>query len=207
MLAVGISGNVASGKTTVADRWRDAGVPVIDADRIGHAVLEEDAGARDALVQEFGRQILGPDGRIDRAALGERAFESPERTARLNAIVHPPLLERLDQRIEAAREKGHPVVAVDAALLFEFNLDEAMDLVVLVTAPEDLRARRLRESRDLSQERIERIMASQLSDTEKLDGSDYVIVNDGTLEDLRARADEVLEEILNPISNRMEEEE
>lgn len=204
---VGITGNVASGKTTVADRWREAGVPVIDADRIGHEVLDEDEEVRDTLVAEFGREILGGDGRIDRGALGERAFATPEWTRRLNAIVHPPLLDRLDRRLEEAREEGHLLVAVDAALLFEFHLDEVLDLIVLVTAPEGLRARRLRECRGLSEERIERIMASQLSDSEKLDESDYVIVNDGTLEDLRAHADAVLEDMRNGIGHGTEEEE
>jgi dephospho-CoA kinase len=180
---------------------------VIDADRVGHEVLADDASAREALVREFGAGILDAGGRIDRSALGERAFRTPEATARLNAIVHPPLLSRLDRRLAEAAEAGHPVVAVDAALLFEFHLDEAMDEIVLVTAPEALRARRLAQSRSLSAERIERLMASQLSDSEKLDDSDYVIVNDGTLEDLVARADEVLEAIRNDIPNGTEEEE
>lgn len=199
MTSVGLTGNVASGKTTVAERWRKAGIPVIDADAIGHAVLAEDAGVREALVKEFGGGILDYDERIDRTLLGERAFTTESGIDRLNAIVHPPLLERLDDELAAAAAREEPLVVVDAALVFEFHLDEALDQVVLVTAPREVRADRLRLERGLSDERIEAIMAAQLSDTDKIDQSDYVIVNDGTPEALYASADTVLAAILEEI--------
>lgn len=206
MIRVGLTGNAASGKTTVAGYWRDAGVPVIDADRIGHDVLAEDARVREGLVQAFGHGILDGAGQIDRRALGERAFATPDGVRRLNALVHPPLLERLDRALEEAEAAGHPVAAVDAALVFEFNLDEALDRIVLVTAPEERRARRLREKRGMSALQIERLMAAQLSDTEKISDSDHVIVNDGTLDDLRHRAEEVLETIRSDCTHTYEEE-
>ncbi|MBW3661342.1 MAG: dephospho-CoA kinase [Gemmatimonadetes bacterium] len=192
MLTVGLTGNVASGKTTVAERWRRAGVPVIDADAIGHAVLADDAAVRAELVKEFGGGILDPDEEIDRRLLGERAFATSEGVERLNDIVHPPLLERLDDALSGLDERGEERAIVDAALVFEFHLNEALDRVVLVTAPRETRKVRLRRERSLPDERIEAIMAAQLSDTDKIDESDYVIVNDGTLEDLYARADAVI---------------
>jgi dephospho-CoA kinase len=192
---VGLTGNVASGKTTVADRWREAGVTVVDADRLGHAVLAEDAEAREALVVEFGRGILGPDGRIDRAALAEAAFSRPGRVHKLNAIVHPPLLERLDAELARAREAGAQLAVVDAALVFEFGLGEVLDLLVLVTAPADVREERLRLSRGMDAERFRRITETQMPDEEKAASCDYVIVNDGSIERLRAEADAVLDAI------------
>jgi dephospho-CoA kinase len=192
MLTVGLTGNVASGKSTVADRWRESGVTVIDADRLGHAVLEEDAEAREALVREFGGGILGADGRIDRAALGEAAFAAPGRIASLNAIVHPPLLERLDRELEQARETGAELAVVDAALVFEFGLGEVLDAIVLVTAPTRIREERLREARGMDAERFARIMETQMPDEEKVEACDYVIVNDGSIDRLRAEADAVL---------------
>ncbi|HET6638521.1 MAG TPA: dephospho-CoA kinase [Gemmatimonadota bacterium] len=192
MMTVGLTGNVASGKTTVADRWRESGVTVIDADRLGHAVLEEDAEAREALVREFGGGILGPDGRIDRRALGEAAFSVTGRVASLNAIVHPPLLERLDRELEQARESGAELAVVDAALVFEFGLGEVLDAIVLVTAPARIREERLREARGMDAERIARIMETQMPDEEKVEACDYVIVNDGSIDRLRAEADAVL---------------
>jgi dephospho-CoA kinase len=207
MMTVGLTGNVASGKTTVADRWRESGVTVIDADRLGHAVLEEDAEARAALVREFGDGILGVDGAIDRAALGEAAFAAPQRTASLNAIVHPPLLERLDGELARAREAGAELSVVDAALVFEFGLGEVLDAIVLVTAPAALREERLRETRGMDAERFARIMETQIPDEEKVEACDYVIVNDGSIERLRAEADAVLAAIRDSMDEYDEGEE
>ncbi len=200
MITVGLTGNVAGGKTVVADRWREAGIAVIDADRLGHAVLTEDSVAQKALVETFGTEIVGRNGSIDRVALGARAFRSPEATARLNAIVHPPLLERLDREIDASRREGHRVVVVDAALIFEFGIPENLDRVVLVTAPRELRAERLARQRNLSPERIEELMAAQMPDAEKVDRSDYVIVNDGPIELLLDKADAVMADIQEEVS-------
>ena len=188
MLTVGLTGNVASGKTTVADRWRELGVTVVDADRLGHEVLEEDAEAREALVAEFGSGILEPGGGIDRTALGDAAFASPARVARLNAIVHPPLLERLDQELERARVAGVELAVIDAALVFEFGLD----VLVLVTARSSAREERLRRSRGMDAERFRRVMETQIPDDEKVEACDYVIMNDGSIDQLRERADAVL---------------
>ena len=200
MITVGLTGNIAGGKTVVAERWRDAGVAVIDADRLGHAVLTDDGEAQAALIETFGAEILDADGSIDRVALGTRAFRSPDDTARLNAIVHPPLLERLEREIDAARREGHRTVVIDAALIFEFGIPEDLDRIVLVTAPRELRAERLARQRGLSPKRIEKLMAAQVPDIEKVDRSDYVIVNDGSIELLRKKADAVLADIREEVS-------
>jgi dephospho-CoA kinase len=192
VLTVGLTGNVASGKTTVADRWREAGVTVVDADRLGHDVLAEDEEARQALIAEFGSGILDAGGGIDRDTLGREAFASPERVARLNAIVHPPLLERLDGELTRAREAGEELAVVDAALVFEFGLAAILDILVLVTAPEGMREERLRLERGMDAERFRRIGETQTPDAEKVSASDFVIVNDGSIEELRAEADAVL---------------
>jgi dephospho-CoA kinase len=194
VLTIGLTGNVASGKTTVADRWRERGALVIDADRLGHEVLRDDLAARAALVEAFGQGVLAPDGAVDRRALGERAFADPEATGRLNAIVHPPLLAQLDLELARARATGREIAVIDAALVFEFGIEAAMDLNVLVTASREVRAERLR-ARGLDEARIERIMASQMPDAEKAAACDFVIENDGSIEDLRTRADEVLDAI------------
>jgi dephospho-CoA kinase len=167
---------------------------------LGHAVLTDDREVQQTLIETFGTEIVDADGSIDRVALGARAFGSPEATARLNAIVHPPLLERLDREIDASRSEGHRVVVVDAALIFEFGIPEDLDRIVLVTAPPELRATRLAQERGLSPERIEELMAAQMPDAEKVDRSDYVIVNDGTIELLLEKADAVLADIQEEVS-------
>jgi dephospho-CoA kinase len=206
-MTVGLTGNVASGKSTVADRWRESGVTVIDADRLGHAVLEDDADAREALVKEFGGGIVGTDGGIDRRALGDAVFSVPGRVARLNAIVHPPLLERLDRELERARAAGAQLAVVDAALVFEFGLGEVLDAIVLVTAPAVIREERLREGRGMDAERFAQITETQMPDEEKIEACDYVIVNDGSIERLRAEADAVLAALRDSMNEYPEGEE
>ncbi len=190
MLTVGLTGNVASGKTTVADHWRAAGVAVVDADRLGHAALEEPA-VRAALVEAFGPQVMA-GGAVDREVLGRAAFAAPERTRRLDEIVHPPLLARLVAELERLEREGRDLAVVDAALVFEFGLDEDLDRVVLVTAPRGLREERLKE-RGLEADRIGGVMAAQEPDRDKVERSDYVIVNDGSLARLGEEADRVLD--------------
>ncbi|MFN2420252.1 MAG: dephospho-CoA kinase [Gemmatimonadota bacterium] len=202
MLTVGLTGNVASGKTTVADRWRERGVAIVEADRLGHDVLREDQAARDALVEAFGTEIVAPDGSIDRSELGSRAFTTPEAIRRLNAIVHPPLLARLERRLDELEREGHEMAMVDAALIFEFGLDRDLDVLVLVTAPTGIRAERLRRGRGFDDDRIERIMASQMPDADKAASCDFVIVNDGSLDELRAQADLVLDAIRDRTTTR-----
>jgi dephospho-CoA kinase len=202
MLTIGLTGNVASGKTTVADRWREQGVPVVDADRLGHDVLRGDRAARTALVEAFGPEIVATDGAIDRAALGRRAFTSPQATEQLNDIVHPSLLARLERRLKELEQEGHEIVVVDAALIFEFGLDRDLDVLVLVTAPGEVRAERLRRKRGIDDERIEQLMASQQPDADKAANCDFVIDNEGSLDELRTRADAVLTEIRDRTTTR-----
>jgi dephospho-CoA kinase len=205
VLTVGLTGNVAGGKTTVADRWRAAGIVVIDADAIGHELLRDDLETREALVGEFGPGVLDGDGSIDRSALGTAAFASPRGVDHLNAIVHPPLLERLDDRLEAVREAGEEVVVVDAALILEFNLNEAMDRIVLVTAPRSIRKKRL-QAMGIEDERIEQVMAAQLPDAEKRSACDFIIENVGSLKELERLADRVLSAIRREIEEEAMEE-
>ncbi|CAN5279142.1 dephospho-CoA kinase [soil metagenome] len=168
-------------------------------------MLEEDRDARAALVAAFGPGILAADGTIDRSALGEAAFATAEGTARLNALVHPPLLARLEEALDTAEREGTDLVAIDAALVFEFGLDGEMDIVVLVTAPRALREERLRRRRGMAPDRIARLMAAQQPDIEKARASDYVIVNDGSPEELKTKADTILAAIRRKHHSREED--
>ncbi len=168
-------------------------------------MLEEDRDARAALVAAFGPGILAADGTIDRSALGEAAFATAEGTARLNDMVHPPLLARLVEAVDRAEREGTDLVAIDAALVFEFGLDGDMDVVVLVTAPRALREERLRRRRGMAPDRIARLMAAQQPDIEKARASDYVIVNDGSIEDLKTKADTILAAIRGKYLGREED--
>ena len=206
MRTIGLTGGAAAGKSTVAAVWREAGVEVVDADAMARDLLEEDRDLRRALAIEFGEEVLegsasADTGRLRRAELARRAFASPERTRALNRLVHPPLLSRLDERLAQARASGVPLVAVDAALIFELGLESRFDTVVLVTAPEPVRLARLLE-RGVDEATARGLLASQLPDAVKAERAGCVIANEGTLEDLRNAAAAALEAVRGPAARK-----
>jgi len=159
---------------------------VISADEVGHRVLE-DPKIRRQLVEAFGRAILGEDGRVDRKRLGRIVFDDQKALTELNAIVHPPLLERLKEEISSAlrEDPGRPVV-VDAALIPEWGISDWFDAVVLVKAPEQLRIARLR-NKGLSEDEARKRVRAQMSEEERERMASYVIENAGSLEELKGK--------------------
>jgi len=211
MITVGITGNAGAGKSEVAAAWLEQGIEVIDADEVAHQVLDEDRELRRKLAIEFGDQVLEPSasaevGSINRLELARRAFATPEGTRALNRIVHPTILARLSQRLADARHRAahaagqetpsRRLVAVDAALIFETGAEELFDRIILVTAPPATRIARLRQ-RGLNEAQIAGVIVGQVSDTQKVDRADYVIHNQGSVEELRAEALEVLTRLLS----------
>ncbi len=196
--SIGITGGTGVGKSTVARALERRGALILDADRIGHEVLD-DATVRTALVEVFGADILGANGRIDRRALGETVFGDADALARLNTIVHPPLLARLRDRLDGATDA--PVVAVDAALITEWGIEGWFDRIVVVTAPTEVVTERLR-AKGLSDEQIANRVAAQLSTSERIRGArerghtpPVVIENDGEI----ARIERVVAELWNEL--------
>jgi dephospho-CoA kinase len=171
-LVVGLAGGVGSGKSTVASIFIKQGARGIDADALGHRVLELPA-VRAGLVRDWGREILR-DGRVDRAALARLAFRNRKTVARLNRRVHPEILREI--RRELRRTKGWAVL--DAALLFETGIDALCDRVVFVSAPRALRARRVR-SRGWGPDELRRRERFQFPVGYKKKKADYVIDNTG----------------------------
>ena len=195
-MVVGVTGGIASGKTTVCRVFEAQGAKVVDADRIGRAVVEEDSGILKALRTEFGAGMLTPEGTLDRRKLGKLVFADPEAKAKLERIVHPPLLLRLREEVrQALREDQKRTVVVDAALIVECKMVAWFDVVVTVWASEESRIARLMRRNGLSRkEALDRIR-SQVSDAEKAGAAVFVIRNDGGVEELRRRALKVWREI------------
>ncbi|MEO0079308.1 MAG: dephospho-CoA kinase [candidate division WOR-3 bacterium] len=184
-LLIGIGGNIGAGKSSVANELRRYGARVIDADRIAWQLLHKGTPEYRRLVQTFGPGILvKKTGQIDRRALGRVAFASRANLKRLNAILHPPLLERL--RAEIARNKKGLVV-VDAALLFTWGLEKEMDVSILVTAPDRLKLKRLTES-GLSLEEAQSRLALQEPESKMWRRADFVFENKGSLAELKRKA-------------------
>jgi dephospho-CoA kinase len=190
MRVVGLTGAPGSGKSTVAAMLAGKGYPVLDADRVAHDLYTPGSSVVEALVQAFGAGVRNADGGIDRTALGARVFGHPDRLSTLNAIVHPPLLRELERRIEEARTRGVPVLILEAALLLQWGPPGFVDRVVGVLAPESARRARLR-AKGLEAAQTERRMASHGGPAADDPRLDRVIVNDGTLDELTLRVEEL----------------
>jgi dephospho-CoA kinase len=190
MLVVGLTGNIASGKSTVARLLGVRGIPVIDSDLLARDATAAGSPALAAIVARWGPGVRAGDGTLDRAALRKIVFASAPERAALEAIVHPVVEERRQSLLASARERGVRAVVCDIPLLFEAGLAGAVDVVLLVDAPRDLRLERLIRDRGLDRALAVEMIGAQLPAEEKRDRADYVVENDGTLEALRTRVDE-----------------
>ena len=196
---IGVTGAVAAGKSTVAGIFALKGCTVVDVDRLGHQALDTDE-VRAAVVREFGAQVGGEDGALDRRRLAEVAFVDRLSMERLERLVHPVVERWIDREVAAARAQGTRAVVIDSALLFEGHLDERCDLTVFVEAAPATRSERAREMRGWSDDELNRREALQLPPDEKRTRATRVLENDGTLEGVRERVEDLLEEIA-PLSS------
>lgn len=187
-MRVAVTGNAASGKTTLSRLWAREGVPVVLADELSREVVEPGSAGLSAVVEAFGQGILLDDGSLDRGALRSLVFRDPESRSRLEAILHPLILRYREEWLRKQASEGAPLVVAEIPLLYEVGLEGEFDLVVVVDAPREVRLRRLVEDRGLSEEDGMAIMEAQLSDEEKRRRADYVVQNAGTREDLETRA-------------------
>jgi len=190
MLVVGLTGNIGSGKSTVARMLAERGVTVIDADVLARDAVAAGSPALAAIVARWGAGMLAADGSLDRAALRRVVFASTAERLALDVIVHPEIKARRDKQVAAARARGERVIVCDIPLLFEAGLEAEVDVVLLIDAPRDVRLERLVRDRGLSRAEALAMIDAQLPSGEKRARSAYVIDNDGTRDALRTRADE-----------------
>ena len=195
MLLIGLTGNIASGKSTVAELLAGHGAVIVDADLLAREAVRPGSPALRAIEQRWGRDVLASDGTLNRAALRHRVFNEREELEALNEIVHPEVQRLRDQRVQAARDAGAPVVVCDIPLLFEKHLVEEFDLIVLVDAPRPLRLERLVEARGLHEAEAMEMIAAQMPAELKRARSDYVIDNVADRETLAAQVDDLWTEL------------
>jgi dephospho-CoA kinase len=195
MHVFGLTGGIASGKSVVAARFRDSGVPVIDADRLAREVVAPGQPALKEIVQHFGSGVLREDGSLDRTALAQRVFGNPLELRKLNRITHPRVAACFESQAASLRDAGETLVCYEVPLLFENRLQEALRPVVLVTASREAQIQRAVERDNAKRDDIEARIASQMPLDEKRALADFVIDNDGPLADTLEAADFVLQQL------------
>lgn len=196
MIRIGLTGNIASGKSTVARRLAQLGARVLDADTLAREAVAPGTAGLEAIVARFGESLLRQDGTLDRAQLRSLVFNNPEELRALNAIVHPEVGRLRRELMQAASAEGVRVLVDEIPLLFEAGLADQFDAIVFVDAPAEERLRRLMRDRGLPRSDAQAMMSAQGAVEPKREQSTWVIDNDGSHESLLARTDEVWQRIV-----------
>jgi len=196
MLKVGLTGGLACGKSFVGEALASCGCFLVRADELGHEVLEPGGEAYDAVIEEFGRGIVNGDGRIDRTVLGNLVFGSPERLARLNALVHPPVLAREERLIAAfAAREPHGIAVVEAAILIETGSYKRFDCILLVICREEQQVERAMRREGSTEANVRARLSRQMPLDEKRKFARFVIDTSGEKEDAVRQTRAVYEEL------------
>jgi dephospho-CoA kinase len=196
MLVIGLTGNFGTGKTTVSQILAELGATVIDADKLGHELLQPNNQTYGEIVATFGKYILKHNGEIDRKKLGKLVFADTAALTRLNQITHPRIYEIVRQKIEEYREAGARVIALEAALLIEAGWMPLLDQVWVTTAPEATSSERLKKARGLSEEQVLARLRTQMPQNEKAKLADVVIDTDCPIDQLKVRITELWHRLL-----------
>jgi dephospho-CoA kinase len=196
MLLVGLTGNIGSGKSTVAQLLSERGATIIDADVLARRAVEVGTAAYVSIVERWGTSILGADGSVDRGALRRIVFSEPQELEQLNAIVHPEVERMRGALVEQARQRGDRLVVCDIPLLFERRMTDDFDRIVLVDAPRPVRLERLVRERGLRETEAMAMIVAQIPAELKRARADFVIDNVGTLTQLDQRVSEVWSALL-----------
>lgn len=196
MKKIGLTGGIGSGKSTVANMLAETGIRIVDADKIAREIMEPGSPVLDQVAEEFGADIIGSDGALDRAELARRAFVSKETTEKLNAITHPAIRAESNRQFAEAEANGEQAAVYDMPLLVELGLDKDMDLTVVVDVEAEERVRRLVSSRGLDEADARARIAQQIDDATRRAAADIVIDNNGDISDLAAQVRSLIDQLL-----------
>lgn len=191
-LVIGLTGSIATGKSTVASMFTDLGIPVIDADKLARVVVEPGEAAYQEVVRTFGEEILQEDRTLDRKRLGEIVFADEAKREQLNNIVHPAIRKRMKDQRDSYVASGERCVVLDIPLLFESNLEYTADKILVVYANEENQLKRLMERNQFTEEEALQRIRSQIPVKEKAERADAVINNNGTKEATYQQLKEIL---------------
>jgi dephospho-CoA kinase len=199
LMIVGLTGGIASGKSEVDRELERLGAPVIDADEVARCVVLPGMPALKTLVEHLGDGILDDSGNLDRPALAEIIFNDASRRMLVNSITHPAIFQEMSRRVtryaEEKSEDDVPVVVLDAALIVDTGVTGVFDMLIVVTADEETRLRRLVEERAMPVDEARARISSQFGDAKRLELADIVIENNGSLEELRGHVRRVFDQV------------
>ncbi len=191
MRLFGLTGNIASGKSTVADMFALRGATIIDADVLSREVVEPGTPALEAIAYRWGTSVLDENGALDRAALRRIVFQNENELGVLNDIVHPEVIRRRTAEVEAARERGETIVVCVIPLLFEKRFTDQFDAIILVDAPRSMRLERIVRDRKIAETEAMKMIAAQMPADLKRARADYVVENAGSIEALEIEVDRI----------------
>jgi len=193
-LVIGITGSIATGKSTVSKMIKELGYTVVDADIVARVVVEPGEEAYQKIVEHFGEEILLANGEIDRKKLGDLVFQNKEKRLLLNSIVHPAVRNKMNEEKELAFRRGEKVVFLDIPLLYESNLTYMVDKVLVVYVDQTTQLERLMNRNHLTKEEALARITSQLSIEQKRERADAVIDNRGTIEQTKTQLLSILKD-------------
>lgn len=195
MKIIGLTGGIASGKSTVSDYIKSKGIPVVDTDLEARHALDVGTDAYYDVIKEFSEDILNEDKTVDRKKLGAIVFKDRQLVEKLNSIVHPHVIQKTNEMLDEYRKNGEQLAVIDVPLLIESGMNKIADEVWVVYVPEEMQIKRAMRRDNLPREQIVNKIKNQMPFEEKAKFADRIIRNDTTIENLYAQIDEYLNEI------------
>lgn len=193
-MIIGLTGSIASGKSTVSQMLKELGYPIVDADLVARQVVEPGSETLEKITRTFGEEVILPDGSLDRKKVGDIIFSDPASRKRLNDIIHPAIRNEMLRQRAAYVAEGRKVVIMDIPLLFESKLQHFADRIMVVSVTEENQLKRLMERNELTEGEALARISSQLPMSVKEEGADAVIYNNGTIEETKWQLNRILEE-------------
>lgn len=198
MLLVGLTGSIATGKSTVSEMFRRKGAEIIDADHIAREVVEPGTEGLARIVREFGPGMLDEEGKLNRERLGARIFQNPAEREKLNRLLHPLIVDCMRAKTEKIKKEKDPDLLIwDVPLLIEGNLTQWVEAVILVYTPKEIQLERLMKRNALSKEEAEKRILAQMDIEEKKKYADYMIDNRGTLSETERQVDQLWKQLIS----------
>ncbi len=193
-MIIGLTGSIASGKSTISQLLKDMGYTIIDADIVARMVVEQGSPTLNEIAKQFGHEVLHPDGTLNREALGELIFHNPTKRKQLNELMHPAIRQEMIAQRDQLKMQEIETIIMDIPLLFESRLQHFVEKILVVSVTEDIQLERLIKRNSLSKEEAEVRIRSQLPVSEKEKGADAVIYNNGSIEESKIQLERILKE-------------